>query len=390
MLIGLKSIVDGLQIAFFGYAEYPNAYCSSELSGHNMNILFVTGGRLDAQPYGDGSTRYRCFNMAEALRSHGFRADVTTLAALDPGIVERYDIVSCLRPVTSRKLHRLVSTCLRHDVKLVADFDDLIFDPDLAVESPRVINGFARAKKVAAQFADHAKALQGFSHITASTPAIADHATNTFPNKHILLLRNGLSEYWLQHANFQRSETKASIELAYLPGTRSHDADFRSIMSTLATFLAERVAAKLHIVGKLDGAESLPAAQLQSSQWIDYFELPSIIAGKRATLAPLTDTRFNQAKSHIKFIESAALGVPAICSPNSDIELHDIDGLFKPVDAESWLADLHTVSADGYAEQQLESLRDYAYEYCTALTYTRTLAVEWNSDEFWHSYASAA
>jgi len=102
---------------------------------------------------------------------------------------------------------------------------------------------------------------------------------------------------------------------------------------------------------------NLPAAQLQSSQWIDYFELPSVIAGKRATLAPLTDTRFNQAKSHIKFIESAALGVPAICSPNSDIELHDIDGLFKPVDAKSWLADLHTVSADGYAEQQLESLR---------------------------------
>ncbi len=355
-----------------------------------MNILFVTGGRLDALPYGDGSTRYRCFNMAEALRTHGFRADVTTLAALDIDIVARYDIVSCLRPVSNRKLHRLVSRCLRHDVKLVADFDDLIFDPDLAAESPRVINGFARTKQVAAQFANHANALRGFSHITASTPAIVNHAASAFPNKHTLLLRNGLSEFWLQHAHCQQSETKASIELAYLPGTRSHDADFRSIKSVLATFLAQRVDAKLHIVGKLDGAESLPARQLQSSTWIDYFNLPSVIAGKRATLAPLTDNRFNQAKSHIKFIESAALGVPAICSPNSDIDLHDIDGLFKPDNAQSWLADLHTVSADDYAEHHLKSLRNYALEHCTALAYTRTLADEWSSNEFWQSYASAA
>ena len=355
-----------------------------------MNILFLTGGRLDALPYGDGSTRYRCFNIAEALRAHGIRADVTTLATLDIGIVQRYDIVSCLRPETSRKLHRVVATCLQHDIKLVADFDDLIFDPSLAAESPRVINGFARAKQVATQFADHAKALRGFSHITASTPAIVNHAMRLFPNKHVKLLRNGLSAYWLQHANRQRTATSLSIEFAYLPGTRSHDADFKSIKPSLAGFLEERPEARLHIVGKLDGTESLPAEQLRSSTWIDYFKLPSVITGKRATLAPLTDTRFNQAKSHIKFIESAALGVSAICSPNSDMDLHEIEGLFKPRDTNSWIAALRAVSADGYAEHCLQPLRDYALEHCTALAYTRPLAKEWNSDEFWHHYASAA
>ncbi len=341
-------------------------------------------------PYGDGSTRYRCFNIAEALRTLGHQADVTTLSAVDTAILDRYDIVSCLRPTVSRKLQKLVNECLRRDIKLVADFDDLIFDPVLAVESPRVINGFARTTHIAAQFADHAKALRGFSHITASTPAIVERAASAFPDKHISLVRNGLSEFWLKHARRQYSDTRTHIELAYLPGTRSHDHDFRSIKPILADYLAEHVDATLHIVGKLDGADTLPAKQLHSSAWVDYFELPAVIAGKRATLAPLTKTRFNQAKSHIKFIESAALGVPAICSPNTDMDLHTIKGLIKPTSDEAWLTALHTVSSDGFSESCQQSLRDYVQENCSAVAYTRALTDSWDSNQYWQAYASAA
>jgi len=372
------------------YAEYLHGSPFSGYSGQAMNALFVTTGRLDTLPYGDGSTRYRCFNIAEALRTLGHHADVTTLNALDLNIVERYDIVSCLRPVASRKLKRLIGACVSRGVKLVADFDDLIFDPDLAAESPKVVNGFANRKQVAQQFTEHAKAVQGFTHITASTPAIADCAANVFPDKHISLLHNGLSEYWLKHAKRQQAKTAQGIELAYLPGTRSHDQDFGSIKPILATFLDEQASAILHIVGKLDGAETLPAEQLRTSSWIDYFDLPSVITAKRATLAPLTDTRFNYAKSHIKFIESAALGVPAICSPTSDLHLHDIEGLFKPTDEDAWLNALRSVSKEGFAQHCLQSLQDYALEHCTALAYTRTLADDWNQTSYWQSYASAA
>ncbi len=34
-----------------------------------MHVLFVTTARFDHSPYGDGSTRYRCFNLAEELQA---------------------------------------------------------------------------------------------------------------------------------------------------------------------------------------------------------------------------------------------------------------------------------------------------------------------------------
>lgn len=125
-----------------------------------MHVLFVTECRFDKSVCGDGSTRYRCFNVAEALIASGHRATVASLSEVPLSGLQRYDVISVLRPRSTRRLARLLKTARAHGIHLVADFDDLIFDVAAAAVSPLVLNGFASAEKVVADI----KALPKHAH----------------------------------------------------------------------------------------------------------------------------------------------------------------------------------------------------------------------------------
>ncbi|MDC0434811.1 glycosyltransferase [bacterium] len=116
--------------------------------------------------------------------------------------------------------------------------------------------------------------------------------------------------------------------ITYLPGTNSHNKDFSEIDDVLSDILHNHKNIKLLIVGKLDVDEKMfPRHRIARLNWIDYFKLPQIIANSSVTLAPLVRSPFTYAKSHIKYVESAAFGTPAICSPTDDICRHQSKGL---------------------------------------------------------------
>lgn len=356
-----------------------------------MNVLFLTHSRLDKQIYGDASTRYRCFNLAEVLRENNHQANVQSLAELKLSDVRKYDIVSCLRPVICRKIQQITSLCKRHGIHLVADFDDLIFDPDMARQSPMVINGFAETPYVRSQFLKHAQAMSLFDEMTVSTPALYKAATACFPRIRIAIIRNGLSSYWVQHARHVCLKTPDRFRLSYLPGSRSHDHDLAMISPCLSRFLMQHPAAQLSLVGKIGLPDSaLPMNQVVTRPWMDYFDLPTVISDCNATLAPLRFNVFNYAKSHIKFIESAALGVPAVCSPTSDLEEHSVDGLLLVKHLEGWDAALQSILDPDYRQAHQQGLMDYALDNCTAQSYSTEVLTAWDNNSYWSNRPTAS
>jgi len=345
-----------------------------------MNVLFITTARLDITPYGDGSTRYRCFNVAEELRAQGHCADVAALDTLALQTLGRYDIVSVLRPRHSRRLERLLSLCHARGIRTVADFDDLIFDPALASESPLVVNGFAQTSRVRERFAGHERALRSFDEITVSTQPLVDAALRVHPQAHVTLLRNGLSRYWLAHCEKHSHDQRHSERVTYLPGTRSHDHDFSSVKSALVDYINGAAERELQIVGSLEFDEQAFAnGRLLRQSWIDYFSLPGLIARSWVTIAPLVDNQFNRAKSHIKFIESAALGTPIVCSPNVDMLDHQVPGLYVVNKLTEWHDALEALADPEHHRACRQQLRDYTLTSCTTETTTAALIETWSS-----------
>ena len=136
--------------------------------------------------------------------------------------------------------------------------------------------------------------------------------------------------------------------------------------------------AQLNVVGKLSvDTRALPAKRLRLHPWVDYFELPARIVNCAATLAPLEDTLFNRAKSQVKFIESAAMGVPLIASPIPDLEQHSIRGLQLVETGEQWFHALQSATDAGFDSEARDALKGYAQSHCTAEIYAQPLLHAW-------------
>ena len=346
-----------------------------------MNILYLSNTRFASTPFRDASTRYRCYNFAEALCDRQHVVDVGVTDIIDTQIIERYDVVVVLRPSFDRKLVSIANICNSNNIVFVADFDDLIFDPAMASHSPVVKNSQASEEQVENIFRKHKGSLQLFDKFTVATAELAERLKSVTPNADILHLPNGLSEFSNKYNNHllnEKSENRVaqltninsglvSGDITYLPGTRSHDHDFANAQNSLSEIVNSRSDCRLNIIGALQFNESLfTPDKLVRGTWKEFYELPNVIANSWLTIAPLAESAFNQSKSHIKFIESAAFGTPHISNLLPDLEQHNVKGLSVVKEESEWLSAIEQYSDPGYYSECVNELRTYALENCMA------------------------
>lgn len=353
-----------------------------------MKILFLHSSRFVDAPWKDGSTRYRCYHFAEALQSLGHLAEVAPLHEFTLSRLCDFDVVSVLRPQACKKLDRLLARCRQLSIRTVADVDDLIFDPALAGLSPSVVNNQAAERIVKQHYQRNLDAMLGFDDISVTTEPLARAWRNMGAVSTVTILSNGLSSNWLNYpVSGQSGHTHDRKLITYLPGTHSHDHDFAKINHLLLDTLSVHPQADLLIVGALNfDAGGLASRRVTQRPWVDYQYLPGIIASSHVTLAPLVKNPFTQAKSHIKFTESAAFGTPAICSPNNDICKHSVDGLLIARNDQDWEQALQAVLTEpDYEKSALNnenrslqsSLMHYARSHCTALSGAKKMVRCW-------------
>jgi glycosyltransferase involved in cell wall biosynthesis len=281
----------------------------------NQSFAFISGCPGDAW-------RYRCEHQAEALRFAGYTAD-----AFPPDVfpwdwlLSDYRVVVAHRVPHTPEFEKFTRRARDAGVEVVFDTDDLVFDPD-GIEQIDAVALMSDAERDL--FVDGVKryrrSLALCDRVTVSTEALAREVEDAFPDKQVALCRNRVSEAMCEGAKRALAEERPRdrvVRLAYFSGTNTHRRDFAECVSALARILEAYPHVRLVLVGHIDLPRELAAysARVDRHPFMDWRRLPALYREIDVNLAPLEgDNRFTEAKSELKYLEAALVGVPTVAS----------------------------------------------------------------------------
>jgi len=150
--------------------------------------------------------------------------------------------------------------------------------------------------------------IQAADAVTVSTPELAEMVQHQTGHKNIHVVPNAVPAWLLDH------EAEKNHHVGW-GGSPTHHGDFMLVRRHLAKFLQCNKDAKFHTIGMDYGKwMKLPESQCHFTKWVPTPEEFFKAIDYRVGIAPLADNTFNSAKSDIKFLELAALGIPTIAS----------------------------------------------------------------------------
>lgn len=209
------------------------------------------------------------------------------------------------------------------------DIDDPVFDRNVYRSNPNLqflerweqdslISGCDR----------YFMALRGCDFAIASTPGMQSLISEHFSNP-VYLWRNAIDAETLHNvatAEKQRQDTsegkQREIVLTYASGSRAHEADFRVAEDALVEIMTRHSALRFSIIGHLDLPERLKpfAGRISFTPFSDYTSYIGHISESGILIVPLVDDPFNECKSAIRYLESAALGIPTVATATGDFK----------------------------------------------------------------------
>ncbi len=337
----------------------PESAVPERLDGKDLCFWYASTRIAEAS----ASCRYRIGNLVELLRGSTAVMD----RELPPSSVHAKRAVIAIRPLVDAHFARMLARLRRQGIRLVADFDDLLFDcePD---HYPAILNGGRRALHER-RLEQYRASLDHFDAFLVATEPLAEHLRALRNGAPVHVVPNGLSLRWVRQGQLLYEPwTPGSPKIIrYFSGSPTHDRDFLEIEEPLAAFLAEHPAVRLEVVGHLDFDRSrFPRDQINCRAHLEFEWLPELLAASWVTLAPLAQSEFNRCKSSIKFLEAAAFGCPTIASPSPDMQRHAGHGLLLAPTKNDWYAALTALLNDEHRMELGRAARAYAMAQCTA------------------------
>jgi hypothetical protein len=270
-----------------------------------------------------GCGYYRLIWPAETLIAKGHditivpphKRDNMMQATLRDGVVTSVKIPSdadviVLQRVTHRYLAQAIKLMRLSGVAVVVDMDDdltCIHPSNPAFNALHPVNG-----NVDHNWQNTLAACDNATMVTVSTPALVNRYGKRTP-AHVLY--NMVPERMLALPRVD------SDVVGWAGAVFSHPTDLQELGPSIAALLRDGGAFKS--VGPIDGvhkafglASDTPVAS--TGIITDILEWPEAVSSIGIGLAPLTDSRFNNAKSWLKMAEYAAVGVPCIASPREE------------------------------------------------------------------------
>ena len=328
-----------------------------------MKIAFFACNRKPDLFRSDPSYIYRCENLGLELMKLGHQVNFCHIA--EPVNYKGFDIVVFHRPKDLWRIWWLAKYFRFKGAKIWADFDDLIFDINFAEFSPGFVNGINILRKTKKTYQSHQAALELFDEFTVSTEPLKEHLNQLFPDKRVTVISNAVHSTWQENlAKFEPRKIDFSQPiLSYLPGTRSHDKDFKFIAPALAEFLKKHKHVKLEITGPLSfqlGDEL--AEQVVHYEKVEFSRFHERFQNTWVNLAPLEPTPFNRCKSALKVLEASYWGKPTLCSPIPDVLRYREAGAVLLETPEDICTKLNLLLDPNYYAASTENLRKKALE----------------------------
>ncbi|RLS76185.1 MAG: glycosyltransferase [Planctomycetota bacterium] len=310
----------------------------------SRRILF-----LSAAPASIGHV-YRVGHPVAALTARGWQASWLPLD--DGGVSARLDdadIVVVFRARRTEAFDSVRDRCRARGVPLVYDVDDLVFDPELmAAGFFAYLDDLPEADRLrwladAASYRDALAACDAAVLTTAPLAAAAGrHCTR------LAVLPNCLDATLTGLADAACAAVKPSAadgrpRLGFASGTPTHRRDFAVAATALARLFDRRSEPLLVVVGALDLAAypelARHAPRIEARPGVPLHDLFGEVARFDVNLAPLElGNPFCEAKSAVRCLAAAAVGVPSVASPTvplCDAILPGSTGLLA-ADAGAW------------------------------------------------------
>ncbi len=319
-----------------------------------MEIHFLTDEPLDS-----AWVRYRCVHLQEQLASQGITASLDHVATARsvslPG-----EVVVLFRTAYGERIQRVVDVCRARGKAVVFGTDDLLFTFDFVwkqLQDQKASRPEGRGQPIAADDYWHAymqrrrETLLRCDGALVSTEFLAARVRAL--GKPAWVVRNGLSaemERQAREVGRDRDGTGGRVMLGYLAGTATHDYDFGEIAGVVAGLMRRHPHVYLTVVGPVNVPGCLEefGTRVRRCPLLAWRHLPGVLGNLDINLAPLDMlTLFNHAKSEVKWLEAAAVGVVTVASRTagfSEAVRHGETGLLAgtPAEWERMLEDLVT------------------------------------------------
>lgn len=305
-----------------------------------MKYLFISFVKNKTRYREDPSFIYRCENLALALGRQGVEAKLIHLNTLDLGMIRSADCIVLHRPLFSAKFWVLVTLLRGLGKRIVADYDDLVFDPNFAAYSPACLNALSPLSEVQQKYRLHRKAINYIDAFTVSTEPLMGYLQRCLPGVRVGVIPNAVHMSW-RECNVDRSVKKTGPRvIAYMSGTRSHDRDFIEVKPALEQLLNMHSDLIFRVIGRLDFDLNVPPEKVERIDRLTYDEYGRSFTSVDVNIAPLEDTPFNRCKSALKAIEAGFWGVPTVASKNADYQRVQAAGVWCVKNRDQWLDQL--------------------------------------------------
>lgn len=311
------------------------------------SVLFVSGsfGAME---------RYRCANAREQLALAGVQTRL--LRGAGPEVAReagRHDAIVLHRLAYTHEVERIVEAARKRGAPVLFDIDDLVFDPGLCdrIDALEWMDP-AEAALFRQSFEAQRRTLAACDGAIVPTEPLAGAVralgvrSRVHPNAPSLELL-GLS----RAARRTRRPEPGRVVLGYASGSRTHNRDFAEASPALLGLFAALPALELHVVGYLDlGPEWEPFRdRVKTREFVPWRQLPAVLASFDVNLAPLEQGNpFCEAKSELKWLEAAAVGVPTVASPTAPFRAAIRNGEtgFLAATTEEWVEAIRLLATD--------------------------------------------
>jgi glycosyltransferase involved in cell wall biosynthesis len=274
-------------------------------------------------------------------------------------------------PATPEML-ALMAHLRRLGVPFAWEVDDLIFDQALYRQNSNLADlDTALQKNLLDGVMLYREALLACGRGIASTAELAQ-AMREAGVADVAVVENALDDETLALAGTIRGShvPHDGILVTYGSGTKTHDTDFRQASAALLRLLRARPEVRLRVIGELNLPAEFEAVATRVERLgpMPYARYLTLLGESDINLAPLEPGVFNDAKSNIKFLEAAILGVPSVCSPRAQFAavVRDGESGFLADDEAAWFAALEALAGDAGLRRRLgetamqDAVRRYA------------------------------
>ena len=375
----LDEQVTGLEDLYRGLIDpAPTAAGGDDEQPQVARVLFMVG--IEGAPL-----RYRARLPAEALALLGVGSEVRHYRDPElPALLGWADAVVVYRVPATHQVLDLLAAARARGTPLFFDVDDLIFDPDLEPDIPALaLLAPAEAALWMEGVRRYRTTMEACDVFIGATDELCRHAEQVvglpaerFANGVGMLLARS------SDAALARPRSPGPLRVGFLSGTDTHDRDWQEVEPAVVALLDARPDVELWLGGPVTPTAALGAfgRRVRRLPLLPWGDLPGVLRDLDVNLAPLEPTsRFNQAKSAIKWLEAALTATPTVATPTEPFReaIRDGHNGLLATTTEEWTRALLALVDDEALRQRLgrRARRDALLEWSPHRQATRYLQI---------------